>query len=711
MHPRTGHTTRKDKTLRKRVPLIVGVLLCAATAISLFTGAAAPVPGVRFELPGHWVYDALVHAAFHIEGGSGNIDAQAPVPGDPGDQVVQGGTSGYVVGNSRITQFGQSSLSVEGTSTPPSTEIPVGIEATGGPYLVYRDAGQVVRLGDSAVVIPAGGPVGVPVVSTDGTMWLYRTHSGQLCELTKDATTIGGCPGTVSGAHQGALTLVADHPEFVDTTADTVRPVSASGLGNAIPLGVHPSPDSVPAPNDVAGKVAILDQTKHQLYLVDPAQPATAPVTVNLPPANAYDGPVSSGGAVAVVDRADNTLLTYGKDGKQIASTAIPNQAGPPRLSRGDDGQVYVDDYEGNDVFVVGPNGTVVNVPVAPSTTTPSPDQKPATPTAPPPAGPGTGPPAHNEPPAGPPRLDAPPASPVKPQHSTAPPPPPPAIPATPPGAPSSVSATAGTSSATVHWGAAPDNRSPVTQYRISWSGGSTTVSGGDREATVSGLTDGTQYVFSVAAINAIGTGPSVTANPVTPVDVAGAPTGLTATHDKSQGGVGYKVSWNPPNMHGGQFQHYLLTATGQPDQTVTVPGALVIYLSTPSGTITFTVRAITTGADGRTLTGAAASISVTPPSPKIQISRGSDTSSSDCKAPSCAWIDVAMTGFAPDTSYSVMPYSGNGHNFSEPCKASTDSSGDTTCDDIRYDVSGETVYVTVQTADGTITSNSITWT
>jgi hypothetical protein len=262
-----------------------------------------------------------------------------------------------------------------------------------------------------------------------------------------------------------------------------------------------------------------------------------------------------------------------------------------------------------------------------------------------------------------------------------------------------------------VHWGAAADNRSPITQYRISWSGGSTTVSGGDREATVSGLTDGTQYVFSVAAQNAIGTGAAVAANPVTPVDVAGAPTGLTATHDKSQGGVGYKVSWNPPNMHGGQFQHYLLTATGQPDQTVSAPFALVVYLTMPSGTVTFTVRAITTGADGRTLTGAAASTSVTPPKPAIQISRGADSSSSDCKQPSCAWIDVTMTGFDPDSSFSVEPYSGNGHNFSEPCKAKTDSSGAATCNDIRYDVSGETVYVTVDTPEGTITSNTITWT
>jgi hypothetical protein len=685
--------------------------------ISLFTGAVRPVPGVRFELPGHWVYDSIVKAAFHIDGATANIDAEVPVSADPGDQVVQGGTNGYVVGGTRITQFGQSTLSVDGSSTPPSsTEIPVGIEATGGPYLVYRNAGQVVRLGDSAIVIPTGGPVGVPVVSTDGTMWLYRTHSGQICQLAKAATSVGACPGAVSGGHAGALTLVDDHPDFVDTTADDIRPVSATGLGTALPLGVAPSPNSVPAPNDVAGKVAILDQSKHQMYLVDPNQPAaTPPVTINLPPSKGYDGPVSSGGAVAVVDQADNTLLTYGKDGKQLASMAIPSQAGPPRLTRGDDGRVYVDDYDGNDVFVVSPTGSVVNVPVAPSKNTPSPNQTP--PTSPPPPAPNTGQQPPNQPVA-PPRLAGPPAPPAPPAKrrppppaAPPPPPPPPAVPATPPGAPSSVSATAGVGSATVHWGAAADNRSPITQYRISWSGGSIDVPGGDRQATVSGLTNGTQYVLSVAAQNAVGVGPAVAANPVTPVDVAGAPTGLTATHDQSQGGVGYKVSWNTPNMHGGQFQHYLLTATGQPDQTVTIPFALVIYLTMPSGTLTFTVRAITTGADGRTLTGDAASTSVTPPKPAIQISRGSDSSSSACKAPSCAWVDVAMTGFDPNTSYTVMPYSGNGHNFSEPCKATTDSSGATPCNDIRYDVSGETVYVTVQTSNGTIESNHLTWT
>ena len=688
--------------MRGRLPAIFGVLLCAATVISLVTGAVKPGPGVAFELPGHWVYDAIAKAAFHIDGSTANIDAQAPLSAAPGSQVVQGGTNGYVVGSSRITQFGQSSLSVEQTSTPPSTEIPVGIEATGGPYLVYRDAGQVVRLGDAAVVIGAGGAVGVPVVTSQGTMWLYRTKAGQVCELAKDATTVNPCPGTVPAGHAGALTLVEDHPEFVDTTANTIRPVTDTGLGDPVPLGVSLTANAVPAPQDVAGKVAILDQSKHQIYLVDPAKATAKPVTIALPPAKGYDGPVSSGSAVAVVDKSDNTLLTYGTDGKQLASVAIPSQGGPPRLSRGEDGRVYVDDYEGNDVLVVDPTGSVVNVPVGPSNKTPSPTQTPAPPAPPVTSAPPAAPPAEKQQGAPPAHTTAPPAPPAK--KTEAPPPP---VPATPPGAPASVSATAGAGTATVHWGAAQDNRSAITNYRISWSGGSTEVSGGDRSATVSGLTDGTQYVLSVAAINAIGTGPAVAANPVTPVDAAGAPSNV----DPKRSGQNVVVTWTAPNLHGGTLQHYQVTATGESTQTTSGSSATFALPASPPATMTFTVRAITTSADGRTLTGDAASGSLTMPTPKISIKRGADSSSSDCKEPSCAWIDVTMTGFAPDTHYTVTPHAGDGHVFSDPCDATTDANGDATCDDIRYDVSGETVWVTVQTTDGEVESNHLTWT
>ena len=48
---------------------------------------------------------------------------------------------------------------------------------------------------------------------------------------------------------------------------------------------------------------------------------------------------------------------------------------------------------------------------------------------------------------------------------------------------------------------------------------------------------------------------------------------------------------------------------------------------------------------------------------------------------------------------------------FSDPCQADTDANGYGTCNNIRYDVSGETVWVTVQTPDGQVESNHYTWT
>jgi hypothetical protein len=69
------------------------------------------------------------------------------------------------------------------------------------------------------------------------------------------------------------------------------------------------------------------------------------------------------------------------------------------------------------------------------------------------------------------------------------------------------------------------------------------------------------------------------------------------------------------------------------------------------------------------------------------------------------------MTGFAPNTHYSVVPHASDGHVFSDPCEATTDANGDATCNDIRYDVDGETIYVTVQTPDGEVESNHYPWT
>lgn len=102
--------------------------------------------------------------------------------------------------------------------------------------------------------------------------------------------------------------------------------------------------------------------------------------------------------------------------------------------------------------------------------------------------------------------------------------------PYTAPDSPTGVVATAGNGDATVSWSPpASDGGSPITSYRVTaLVGGAavgmpTTVSGTTTDATVSGLTNGTEYTFTVAAMNSVGTGPESTpSNAVTPrgVDV-----------------------------------------------------------------------------------------------------------------------------------------------------------------------------------------------
>jgi hypothetical protein len=81
---------------------------------------------------------------------------------------------------------------------------------------------------------------------------------------------------------------------------------------------------------------------------------------------------------------------------------------------------------------------------------------------------------------------------------------------ATVPGAPTKVSAKAGNASATVTWTApSSDGGAAITGYVIKPSKGSAVRVGDVTSDIVTGLSNGTAYSFTVAAVNAIGTGPS----------------------------------------------------------------------------------------------------------------------------------------------------------------------------------------------------------
>lgn len=98
---------------------------------------------------------------------------------------------------------------------------------------------------------------------------------------------------------------------------------------------------------------------------------------------------------------------------------------------------------------------------------------------------------------------------------------PPPAAPA----APTGVTASAGNASANVNWNAPNDGGSTITSYAVTpWTGGvalaSTTVTGNPAPtgATITGLTNGVAYTFTVSATNSVGTSPaSAPSNSVTP--------------------------------------------------------------------------------------------------------------------------------------------------------------------------------------------------
>src|SRR5215468_311026 len=120
------------------------------------------------------------------------------------------------------------------------------------------------------------------------------------------------------------------------------------------------------------------------------------------------------------------------------------------------------------------------------------------------------------------------------------------------PSAPTGVTATAGNGSATVSWTAPSNNGgSTITSYTVTPFIGSTaqtpkTVTGSPpaTSTTVSGLTNGTSYTFTVTATNATGTSPaSSPSNAVTPNNLPGAPTGVTAT----AGNGSVTVTGSPP--------------------------------------------------------------------------------------------------------------------------------------------------------------------
>ncbi|HZX07953.1 fibronectin type III domain-containing protein [Kribbella sp.] len=728
----------------------------AALVLGTFIGYSAlgrGAPAVAFQQAGHWVYNATLGAVFRVDGGGKNVDAEVRgVQAEAGSQVVQGATNGYVVRSDGVIVFGKSNLTVKNSVRIGIPEEPIGIEAQSGPYLVYRQHGQIVRLGDQLQTITVGSVVSSAIASADGALWVR--DADHFCKLAPAATTLA-CQLPAQGSDAGALLSVAGKPAFANLSKRTLTPLSGDKAGHAVPLdvtGALPT-TSVVAQSDVNGRIPIL--AGQRLLLVDAAG-AKAAESINLPPGR-YDAVAAAGASVAVVDADKHVVRTFAPDGKPLHTHELGKQKGKPRVTAGQDGRLYIDDQTGQVVTVVDGDGSVSDVdvnggdkPVSPTASqTPTPTSTPTTPT--PSSTPTSTPstpttPTHR--PILPPvqvTIGRPhPTETLLPPHPTehkptktqttkpTPPPttrptPPPTTkptvkptkkptvpPASAPGAPGSVTAKPGSGKATVTWTAARANGAAISAYKVSFrvapgtyvvglpASGSATVSGSARSHSVSQLLTGGGYIFTVQAINRVGSGPAVDskvisingkADPPGPPTKVGAaanpdgsvtvswtspsasdytmtgytvigsdgtktqvPTYLTSTTLNPAKGkaVSYQVTatnsagtsvrsaasrtiypygpaaapkvtatpgkgsltvkWTAPNLNGGQLVHYVVSATGQADRTVTTTSTR--YTGLTALQLTVSVTAITrerNNSSSATATGTAGSTTATP--------------------------------------------------------------------------------------------------
>jgi len=234
------------------------------------------------------------------------------------------------------------------------------------------------------------------------------------------------------------------------------------------------------------------------------------------------------------------------------------------------------------------------------------------------------------------------------------------------PGAPTGVNATAGNAQATVTFVApASDGGSPITGYTVT----SNPPGGVDADAgttglshTITGLTNGVAYTFTVRASNSVGAGPpSGASNSVTPVTNPGAPTAVTAIAGNAQA----TVSFTPPASDGGaaitSFRVNVLIGGAPTGQFVIGAASPIAVTGLTNGTAyTFTVRAT----NGAALTGpdSTASAAVTPTSATVPtaptgasaVAGNGQATVSFTSPPAFTAPGCALPACAPITSFTV---------------------------------------------------------
>ena len=178
------------------------------------------------------------------------------------------------------------------------------------------------------------------------------------------------------------------------------------------------------------------------------------------------------------------------------------------------------------------------------------------------------------------------------------------------PDAPTSVSALRGNTQATVSFTAPANNGgSPITGYTVTSSPGGFTATGASSPLTVTGLTNGTSYTFTVVATNIVGnSAPSSASSAVIPAPtVPDSPTSVSALAGNRQAAVSFTA---PVNNGGSAITGY--TVTSSPGGFVAIGSSSPLTVTGLTNGTSYTFRVVATNSIGNS-TPSSASSAVTP--------------------------------------------------------------------------------------------------
>ena len=244
-----------------------------------------------------------------------------------------------------------------------------------------------------------------------------------------------------------------------------------------------------------------------------------------------------------------------------------------------------------------------------------------------------------------------------------------PVTPATVPGSPTGVAAVRGNSSLAVTWTAPASNGgSAITDYLVKYSSNSgATFTTFVRSAstvpsvTVTGLTNGTPYVFKVIAKNAVGISlPSANSAPVTPATVSSSPTLVVA---KTGIANSLAVTWIAPASTGGSpITDYLVKYSSNSGATFTT------FVRSASTVPSVTVTGLTNGTPYVFKVIAKNAVGISPPSANsapttplatVPSSPTAVVATSGDSSLAVTWTSPANTGGSNITAY-IIKYSSN---------------------------------------------------